>query len=360
MKKTKVLLLCGGKSAEHKVSLVSAKQVASALCAKDFQVELVFIDPKGRWLRADSSRLTGKIEDAAKLISDGCRELQVSERLSPDGSAPDVVFPVLHGPMGEDGTVQGLLELSGLPYVGCGVLGSAAGMDKEISKRLASQAGLPILPYAVIHDPKLATAAARTVGLPLFVKPARLGSSVGVSKVKNARQLSKAVKNAFLYDDKVILEKGLRAREIEVAVFGDPWSRDPKDPLRLQASVAGEIVPKAEFYTYESKYLDPDGAKLNIPADIPTQTASKLKQWALLAFRALDGYGMARADFLMDKKTGAVYFNELNTIPGFTPASMYPLLWKASGLDTPELLAGLVQLALRRHKARARLKTAPE
>lgn len=359
MRKTKVLVLCGGKSAEHQVSLVSAKQVITNLRAKNFDVELVFIDPKGRWLQAETSRLTGKIEEDAKLMANGARELAAAERLAPKGSPPDAVFPVLHGPMGEDGTVQGLLELAGLPYVGCGVLGSAAGMDKEISKRLASQAGLPILPYAVIHDPKLAAAAARTVGLPLFVKPARLGSSVGVSKVKNARRLSKAVKEAFLYDDKVILEKGLRAREIEVAVFGDPWSRDPKDPLRLQASVVGEILPKAEFYTYESKYLDPNGAELKIPADISAQTAAKVREWALLAFRALDGYGMARADFLMDQKTGAVYFNELNTIPGFTPASMYPLLWKASGLETPALLAGLVQLALRRHKSRLHLKTAP-
>jgi D-alanine-D-alanine ligase len=325
----------------------------------DFQTQLVFIDPKGRWLSMETAQLTGKIDADGKSLTGGSRELQAAERLAPNGAAPDVVFPVLHGPMGEDGTVQGLLELAGLPYVGCGVLGSAAGMDKEISKRLASQAGLPILPYAVLHDPKLAPAAARMVGFPLFVKPARLGSSVGISKVKNARQLPKAIKEAFLYDDKVILEKGLSAREIEIGVFGDPWSRDPKDPLRLQASVVGEIVPNAEFYTYESKYLDSDGATLKIPADIPPQASKKIKEFALLAFRALDCYGMARADFLMDKKTGAVYFNELNTIPGFTPASMYPLLWKAAGMDTPELLAGLIQLALRRHKTRSKLKTAP-
>lgn len=359
MKKIKILVLCGGKSAEHQVSLVSAKLVVSDLHAADFQIQLVFIDPKGRWLSADTARLTGKLDADAKSLTAGSRELQPAERLAPGGTTPDVVFPVLHGTMGEDGTIQGLLELSGLPYVGCGVLGSAAGMDKEISKRLASQAGLPILPYAVLHDHKLAPAAARLVGFPLFVKPARLGSSVGISKVKNVRQLAKAVKEAFLYDDKVLLEKGLAAREIEVAVFGDPWSREPKDPLRLQASVVGEIIPKGEFYDYASKYIDPDGAKLQIPAALPAPAAAKVKEMGLLAFRALDGYGMARVDFLMDKKTGAIYFNEVNTIPGFTPASMYPLLWKAAGVSTPELLAGLIQLALRRHKRRSQLKTAP-
>lgn len=359
MKKKRVLVLCGGKSAEHQVSLVSARTIVSNLPASGYDVQLVFIDPQGRWLTADSARLTAKVGADAKALASGGRELAAAERLSPGGAAPDVVFPVLHGPMGEDGTVQGLLELAGLPYVGCGVLGSAAGMDKEITKRLASQAGLPILPYAVLHDPKLAPAAARTVGLPLFVKPARLGSSVGISKVKTMRQLAGAVREAFLYDDKVILERGINAREVEVAVFGDPWSRDPKDPLRLQASVVGEITPNAEFYTYESKYLDPNGAALHIPADLPAALAGKVRELGLLAFRALDCYGMARADFLLDKKTNELWFNEVNTIPGFTPASMYPLLWKAAGVDTPKLLAGLVELALRRHKRRAALKTVP-
>ena len=358
MKKLKVLVLCGGKSAEHQVSLASAKLIVSELDRAKYLPELIFIDRRGRWLKADGKKLTGKVDAQENDIAAGSKALAPAENLS-GPSVPDVVFPVLHGPLGEDGTVQGMFELAGVPYIGCGVLGSALGMDKEASKLLALKAKLPVLPYLSIHHAGEAKGAIKNLGLPLFVKPARLGSSVGISKVKAPLELAAALKTAFQYDDKVIIEKGIEAREIECALLGDPWSDNPRDPLRLKASICGEIEPKAEFYTYKSKYLDPDGAKLLIPAPIPKETAQKVRELSLRAFCVLDGYAMARADFLLDKKTGAVYFNEINTIPGFTPASMYPLLWKASGIDTPKLLTLLIELALRRQHKRSRLKTSP-
>ncbi len=351
-KKLRVLVLCGGKSAERHVSLSSAKTILSHLDRRKFDPELVFIDPGGRWLKADAKRLSFKVEDGKKQITS--RGAQTPGRLWAQDRLPDVVFPALHGPMGEDGTVQGLFETAGIPYVGCGVLGSAVGMDKEITKRLALEAGLPVLPYVAARRLQEAEKAL-AFGFPLFVKPARLGSSVGVSKVKKAEELEAALKRALEFDDKAIIEKGIEAREIECAVLGDPWA-EPSDPLSLKASVCGEIVPHAEFYTYEAKYIDENGAELLIPAPIGAETAAKIQDLSMRAFRALDGYSMGRVDFLLDKGTGAVYFLEVNTIPGFTPASMYPLLWKKSGLGTPELLTRLVELALRRSKARSLLK----
>jgi D-alanine-D-alanine ligase len=254
--------------------------------------------------------------------------------------------------------MQGPLELPEIPYVGCGVLGSTVGMDKEVSKRLCVLAGLPILPYAVVRHPDHAPALARRLGLPLFVKPARMGSSVGITKVTTPDRLLPALREAFRYDDKVVLEKGVAAREIECALLGDPWAK-PGDPLELKASICGEIEPRAEFYSYQAKYLDPEGAELKVPAPIPAQTARRVQELALKAFRALDGYGMGRADFLLDKKSGKIWFNEINTIPGFTEISMYPRLWKESGVAVPQLIHRLIRLALRRHRTRAQLKTAP-
>ncbi|MBI5631548.1 MAG: D-alanine--D-alanine ligase [Elusimicrobia bacterium] len=357
MKKLRILILCGGKSAERQVSLVSAKQVLSKLDRSRCEPELVLIDAKGRWLKADEKRLSGKVESDSNNLAAGTKAVIPTEKLS-SPSRPDVVFPVLHGPMGEDGTVQGLLELAGVAYVGCGVLGSALGMDKEVSKRLALQAGLPLLPYRVIRRPSQGLAALRELGLPVFVKPARLGSSVGVSKVKSEAELLAALESAFLYDDKVILEKGIEAREIECAALGDPWA-EAEDPLALKASICGEIAPQAEFYDYKAKYLDPEGARLLIPAPLPQKTSDEIREMALAAFKVLDCYAMGRVDFLMDKHGGRVYFNEINTIPGFTPASMYPLLWQASGIETPKLLELLIELALRRGRARSKLKTTP-
>lgn len=360
MKKLRVLVLCGGKSAERQVSLVSARTVLANLDPAKYSVDLVQIDSQGRWLRAEPKQLASRVQARSRELIAGAKPLSADRRLSPGGQAVDVVFPVLHGTMGEDGTVQGLLELAGLPYVGCGVLGSALGMDKDVAKRVVAAAGIPVLPYLSVTDADRAKArsALETLGLPLFVKPARLGSSVGISKVKEAKDLPKALAAAFRYDDKVIVEKGVSPREIECAVLGDPAA--PKgDAYEARASEVGEVVPNAEFYDYKAKYIDAEGAKLLIPADLPEETRARVRQLSLRAFRALDCYGMARVDFLLDKATGELYFNEVNTIPGLTPASLYPLLWKASGLPTPKLMDRLIQLALRRHKRRSRLKTAP-
>lgn len=355
MKRLRVLVLCGGQSAEHAVSLVSARTVLSNMDPKRYRPQLVYIDRQGRWRRSRREFLTDHVGASEKALLAGSRPTAPSEVLA----AADAVFPVLHGPLGEDGTMQGLLEVAGVPYVGCGVLGSSVGMDKEVSKRLCLQAGLPTLPYAVVRHAEQAPALARRLGLPIFVKPARLGSSVGISKVTGSAELMPAVREAFRYDDKILLEKGVTApREIECAVLGDPWAK-PGDPLELKASICGEIDANAEFYTYEAKYLDPEGAKLKIPAEIPAKTARTVRELALQAFRVLDGYGMARADFLMDRRNGALWFNEVNTIPGFTSISMYPRLWKESGVDTPRLIGRLIELALRRARTRARLKTAP-
>ncbi len=268
------------------------------------------------------------------------------------------MFPVIHGPFGEDGTLQGLLELTGVAYVGCGVFGSSAGMDKEYTKRLAADAGLPQVPWAVARSLPEASAAAKRLGYPVFVKPSRMGSSVGVAKARNPRELGPALKDALRYDDKAILEKGIPAREIETAVFGDPWA--PKgDRFALKASIVGEIAPNAEFYDYNAKYIDPDGARLLMPAPITKAQAARVRELALAAFRAMDLFGLARVDFFMHKRTGAIYFNEPNTLPGFTPVSMYPMLWRESGVSTPKLVGDLVALALRRAALRRRLSTTP-
>jgi D-alanine-D-alanine ligase len=354
VERLKILVLCGGKSAEHAVSLVSARTVLANLDGRRYAANLVYIGRRGVWWEARSEGLTARVGARSDALLEGSRPLSPFAALA----AADAVFPVLHGPMGEDGTVQGLLELAGVPYVGCGVLGSALSMDKELTKKMAAQAGLPILPYRALNRPEFSEAQAGKLGYPVFVKPARMGSSVGVSKVSRPRDLRAALKDAFRYDDKVLVEKGVPAREIECALLGDPWAAQG-DGLALEASICGEIEPNAEFYSYDAKYLDPDGAKLKVPAAIPARLAGRVRDLAKEAFRVLDGYGMARADFLMDRRSGAVYFNEINTIPGFTAISMYPRLWKASGVETPELIGRLIELALRRHRRRPRLKTTP-
>ena len=348
MKKLRIIVLCGGQSAEHSVSLVSARTVLSNIDPKRYCPQLVYIDRKGFWRRSRCEFLTDHVGASEKVLLANSRPTAPSEVLA----TADAVFPVLHGPLGEDGTVQGLLELAGLPYVGCGVLGSALGMDKEVSKRLCIHAGLPILPYTVVRHPEHAAPLARRLGLPLFVKPARMGSSVGISKVMESAELMPAVNEAFRYDDKIVLEKGVASpREIECAVLGDPWAKQG-DPLELKASICGEIEANAEFYTYAAKYLDSEGAKLKVPAEIPEKTAKMVRELALKAFRVLDGYGMARADFLMDRRNGALWFNEVNTIPGFTSISMYPKMWEHSGIGFSELLDRLIALALERHRAK--------
>ncbi|HVE12272.1 MAG TPA: D-alanine--D-alanine ligase family protein [Elusimicrobiota bacterium] len=346
-----LLVLCGGRSAEREVSCVSAAAILRNLGPRRKPV-LVWIAPDGRWFLQRRPMAFARHASPAKYRFDrtpAALELGPRPALRAGGARirVDAAFPVLHGPLGEDGTVQGLLELAGVPYVGAGVLGSAVGMDKVVSKRLAEEAGLPVLPYAVLEG-RWSLAQARRLRLPVFVKPARLGSSVGVYKVKKAADLAGAVRRAFRFDTTVVVEQGVPAREIECAVLGGP------DDAR--ASVVGEIRPNAEFYSYEAKYLDPDGAKLLIPAELPAAQARRVRELSVRAFRALCGYGLARVDFLLDRRTGKLWFNEVNTLPGFTSISMYPKLWERAGVPFPRLVDRLVELAQRRGRARARLR----
>jgi len=266
-----------------------------------------------------------------------------------------VIFPIIHGRHGEDGTLQGMLELAGIPYAGSRVLGSAIQMDKDVAKRLLVAAGLPVVPWVTLRDGELAPArrlaaaesAARSLGYPVFVKPANSGSSVGTSKARNEKELAAAVAEAARYDTKVLVEKGIDARELEVAVLGN---EEPK------GSVVGEIVQKHEFYDYEAKYAD-DATELVIPAKIDEALAERIRAMAIDAYKTLEGEGFARVDFLLDRTTGELYINELNSLPGFTDASMFPLLWEATGLAYPALLDRLIELAIERHATRAKLET---
>lgn len=368
MRAQNLLVLCGGRSAERDVSCVSSAAVLRNLSSR-YRPCLVRIDPQGRWFFQRSptafavhpepqsfpfDRIPARLEPGPKpaLVVGGAgkeRRIRV-----------DVVFPVLHGPLGEDGSMQGYLEIIGLPYVGAGVLGSAVSMDKEVSKRLAVHAGLPVLPYAVLRDPSVrpdraASGWVRIPGaegserlrLPVFVKPCRLGSSVGISKVSRASELRRALSHAFRYDTTVVVERGVEAREIECSVLGGG--------TRTEASVPGEIRPNADFYSYKAKYLDPDGARLMIPAELSRARAREVRDLAVRTFRVLDCHGMARVDFLLDRRTGKLWFNEVNTIPGFTAISMYPKLWGASGLSFPRLVDRLLSIAIARHRERTRL-----
>lgn len=365
MKRPTVVVLCGGRSAERFVSTVSAQCVVANLDPRRFRARLIHIGVDGAWAEIPPARLLAETaeslhagEGAVRRLRSGAKTLNpwtLLAALKPD----DCVFPVLHGPLGEDGTLQGMLELIGVPYVGCGVLGSAAGMDKEATKRVAQSAGLPQVPWAVARTPREAAAAARRFGFPVFIKPARMGSSVGVVKVKRPSEVAAALREALRYDDKALVEKGIPAREIETAVLGDPWA-PAGDPLALKASKVAEIAPNAEFYDYKAKYLDPNGARVLIPAPLPAKTVARVRALALAAFRALDLYGLARVDFFVHKRTGAVYFNEPNTLPGFTPISMYPRLWRESGVSTRRLVETLVALARRRARSRRRLSADPK
>lgn len=346
MARQRVALLFGGRSGEHEVSVRSATSVAQGL-AVAHEVLPVFIDHGGDWYLQSGAPAAAGGERVllAPLPSDRGRL-----RSAADGrylAEPDVYFPVLHGTYGEDGTVQGLLELAGVPYVGSGVAASAAGMDKELMKALFAQAGIPQVPYRVLHagdDP----APALELGLPVFVKPANLGSSVGVSKVKTKDELAPALAMAYRYDRKVIVEAGVDTREIEVSVLGN---------AHPAASVPGEILPDREFYDYESKYSAESRTELRIPAPLDEALQAELQVLALRVFRALDAAGYARVDFFLERVTNRVLVNEINTIPGFTSISMFPKLWEASGLSYSELLDRLVSLGLERHRERARLRT---
>jgi D-alanine-D-alanine ligase len=367
MRKTRVIILFGGRSAEHEISILSARNVLGALDRSRFEPVLVGIDRAGRWHRESERTLAGATGDPRALALDpaaptvGIEEGLIAGSGFAAAAAGDpgedvVVFPVLHGTFGEDGTVQGLLELGDVAYVGAGVLGSAVGMDKDVAKRLLRDAGIPVVDFVVVtasafaRDPAAAVAGASRFGWPLFVKPVNAGSSVGVSRVNGPAGLEPAVRAALAFDRKVLIERAIDAREIECAVLGND------DP---EASVPGEILVhhKDGFYSYDAKYVDPSGASWKIPADIPAETAARVRTLAVETFRALELAGLARVDFFLARGDGALYVNEVNTIPGFTAVSMYPKMWEASGLSQKALLTRLIELAQERWQARHAIST---
>ena len=368
MKKLRVAVLYGGRSGEHEISLQSAASVINYLDRDRFEIVPVAIDKQGRWHLNDISLLEGKkclpvFKDAPNVVlppnpaDTGSDSALIRLDESGEARGIDVVFPVMHGPLCEDGTIQGLLELADLPYVGCGVLASAVSMDKDMAKRVARDAGIPIVPYVSLkHEvwkngkQQLAKRIEEELGYPVFVKPANLGSSVGVHKVKEQSRLNMALEDAFKYDTKVLVETAVNAREIEVSVLENPDVGD--DPL---VSVPGEIDPTHEFYSYEAKYLDEKGATLIIPAKLDAEQTRRVQDVARRAFSALECEGMARVDTFLDRTSGEIFFNELNTIPGFTSISMYPKLWEASGINYQHLLSKLIDLAISRHKKRKTL-----
>ena len=359
-RRLRLLLLFGGQSAEHDVSRVSAVAVARALDPARYDVVPVAITREGRWLLAERARAaleTGQwppafevdgapVRLAEKRPGVGSSVVRLESGGSPLG-AVDVAFPLLHGPYGEDGTVQGLLELAGLPYVGSGVLGSAVGMDKVMMKRAFSACGLPTPRSVALREDGVTKAdldrCEDALGYPCFVKPANLGSSVGVSKAADRAGLEEAVEAALRFDEWILVEEAIGGREIEVAVLGD---RPP------EASLPGEIVPGADFYTYEDKYLD-DSAELRAPTDLEPDRTAEVRRLAVAAFEACRCEAMARVDFFLEDPGRGFLVNEVNTIPGFTPISMYPRLWEVTGVPYAELLDRLVALALERHERRA-------
>jgi D-alanine-D-alanine ligase len=366
MQKLKVAILFGGRSGEHEVSIVSALSIFSALDKNKYEITLVGIDKNGRWLLPDQSQLLLQQmrPDLVKLNNEfqtvnllpfrtekNLVAVSSTDEMSP--KAFDVIMPILHGTNGEDGTIQGLLELTQIPYVGSGVLGSALVMDKDLAKRMLQAMGIQVVPFMTVHkhlfSENILTEAENLFGYPYFVKPANMGSSVGVNKIKNRGEALTKFKDALQYDNKILVEKFIKCRELECAVLGN---HDPK------ASIIGEIIPKHDFYSYEAKYIDENGADLCIPAlNLKPEFIHRLQELAILAFKALDCAGLARVDFFYDETNSQIYVNELNTIPGFTKISMYPKLWEASGLSYSDLLDRLIELAVERNRARRDLKT---
>jgi D-alanine-D-alanine ligase len=385
VKKLRVGVIYGGRSGEHEVSVASAASIIKHLDRGRYEPIPIRIEKDGRWTLADKAPTAISAADviehvrleSARSIRPG-REAHLvahpgedtvlsierqatSSDIDATGAATvrgvglDVVFPVLHGPFGEDGTVQGLLELANVPYVGAGVLGSAVGMDKAVMKTLFIASNLPVGPYIVVLRPEwtagadaVATRVAEELRYPVFVKPANLGSSVGISKAKSDADLLTAMELALQFDRKIVIEAAVPgAREIECSVLGND------DP---QASIPGEVIPSREFYDYEAKYLD-DASQVIIPADLSDTQVRDVQRLAIAAFRAVDCAGMARVDFLMSRDDGRMYLNEVNTIPGFTTISMYPKMWEASGLSYPALIDRLITLALERHAEKQQLRT---
>jgi len=362
MARLRVALLFGGRSVEHEVSLISANSILAALDPARYDVTLVAVDPEGRWhmgnpaLPPSPEALKAAVQgDEVDLpVAPGQHTLiPVDGSAATSGHALDVIFPVIHGRGGEDGSLQGLLELAGIPYVGSGVLGSAIQMDKDVAKRLLTAAGLPVTPWACVRSNRLGDGEAvvdaliEELGPALFVKPANQGSSVGISKVERREDLLPALLEAARYDTKILVERAIDAREIEVALLGN-------DPI--EASIPGEIRTRHAFYDYDAKYVDTE-TELLIPAPIDARLADEVRRLAVAATVALEGAGLARVDFLLDRNSEEIFINEVNSIPGFTQGSMYPLLWQASGISYPALLDRLIELALERHRITAALET---
>lgn len=353
--KKKLGLVYGGKSAEHQVSLRTALAVIQALDHEKFEIYPIYITEKGEWMKGP--QLEESVKKVDELILSNSDDATVSELsaalfYTEEGKAMDVIFPLLHGPNGEDGTVQGFLELLNLPYVGNGILSSSAGMDKVIMKNIFAHAGLEQVKYVSFiknewqnEEEKAYDLVETELGYPCFVKPANLGSSVGISKCDNRSELKTAFEEAFQFDRKVIIEEGVVAREVEMGVLGNDNPR---------CSVAGEIVPKKAFYDYNAKYED-SATDLIIPAELKAEEYQQLNEMALKAFKALDCSGLVRADFFLTKD-GKAMINEVNTMPGFTPVSMFPLLWKHTGVEYPQLIENLVELAIERHTEKQSIK----
>lgn len=369
--KIRVGLIYGGKSGEHEVSLQTAKAVIQAMDLSRYEVTPIYITKTGEWRRG--AKLLAPPADAAALALPASKEHESSAALSPifqslqtsgmnasldvrqdeADDRLDVIFPLLHGTFGEDGTIQGLLEMANIPYVGAGVLASSVGMDKVMMKKIFAQADLPQCIYRYFtraewerdqttHLLEIEVA----IGYPCFVKPANLGSSVGISKARNREELIEAVTNALRFDRKVIVEEFIQAREIEVAVLGNDH------PM---ASVPGEIISSNEFYDYKAKYID-GKSQMVIPAEIPEEMADRFRELAIRAFQAIDATGLSRVDFFLRKEDDAILLNEINTMPGFTPFSMYPLLWRETGKPYRELLDDLIRLALERHEDKQQIQ----
>ena len=348
--KIKLGIIFGGRSGEHEVSLTSAASVISALDPEEYEITAIGISKTGKLAGAAEVRdmLPPQLLPRIRIYpqEDGKQTRSfLSGIRRDDPHSPEVVFPLLHGPYGEDGTVQGLLEMLGLPYVGCGVLASAVGMDKDVMKRLFLQAGLPVAPFRTLHAREIEKnldsvkkSVSRKLGYPMFSKPANLGSSVGVCKIHSDREFENSVKHSARFDSKVVIEKGIDGRELECAILGNDAP---------QASVVGEVISAHEFYDYDAKYLSPD-SRLEIPARIDDKKVKEIRELALRSFKAIDGSGLARVDFFLERATGKVWINEINTMPGFTPISMYAKLWAASGLAFDELVRCLVQFGLER------------
>lgn len=360
MSKIRVGIIFGGKSAEHEVSLQSAKNVIDALDKNKYEAVLIGIDKTGKWYLNDESKflLSAGYSETIKISDEKNNEVAFAPESSGElinlhenksGKKIDVVFPILHGPFGEDGTMQGLLKLAGIPFVGAGVLGSAVGMDKEITKRLLRDAGINIGKFLTGRENSLPSfmEIEKEIGLPFFIKPANMGSSVGINKVKSEADFEAAVEEAFRYDRKILFEEFIPGREIECSVLGND------KPI---ASVPGEIISNHDFYSYEAKYLDENGAILEMPAKLSNELVHRIQDMSVNAFRVLECEGLARVDFFVTENN-EIFVNEINTMPGFTKISMYPKLWEASGISYSELIDKLIVLAMERFNKEQKLRT---